>query len=369
MNFDYNARLSRLRALLRDGVIAIALVPGANMRYFTGLSFHLMQRPTIALITADAFAMIIPQLEMAKLEERPDLHARAFIWSDSEGYQGAFQAAVDGLGLRGGTLGVDGMTMRVTEWLTFQQIDPTMGVRAVERGLIAIRAVKSPEEIDAMRRAVAVSERALARLLPEIKAGVTEREIASRLSVLMKEEGGHGESFSPAVQFGANSALPHGSVGDRRLERGQLIIIDFGALVDGYPADITRTFCLGEASADIQRIFDTVLSANRAAVAAARPGVPMGDVDKAARDLIAAAGYGAYFIHRTGHGLGLDIHEPIPQIAAGVTDILQPGMAFTIEPGIYLPGVGGARIEDDVVVTADGVEVLTQFPRELVIPA
>ncbi|PJF24544.1 MAG: peptidase M24 family protein, partial [Phototrophicales bacterium] len=125
----------------------------------------------------------------------------------------------------------------------------------------------------------------------------------------------------------------------------------------------------GEASSEIQHIFNTVLSANIAAKAAVRPGVPMGDVDKAARDLISAAGYGAYFIHRTGHGLGLDIHEPIPQIAAGVTDVLQPGMTFTIEPGIYLPGVGGVRIEDNVVVTADGVEVLTQFPRELVIPA
>lgn len=369
MNFDYNARLNRLRTLLTDGVSAVALVPGANMLYFTGLSFHLMQRPTIALITADTFAMIIPQLEAIKLDERPDLQTRAFIWSDSEGYQGAFEAAVDRLGLRGGILGVDGMTMRVTEWLTFSRIDPTMGVRGVERDLIAIRAIKSPEEIDAMRRAIAVSERALERLLPEIKAGVTEREIASRLSVLLKEEGGQGESFSPAVQFGANSALPHGLVGDRQLERGQLIIIDFGAVVDGYPADITRTFCLGEASAEIQRMFNTVLSANIAAKAAVRPGVPMGDVDKAARDLIAAAGYGAYFIHRTGHGLGLDIHEPIPQIAAGVTDVLQPGMTFTIEPGIYLPGVGGVRIEDNVVCTEDGVEVLTQFPRELVIPA
>jgi Xaa-Pro dipeptidase len=135
--------------------------------------------------------------------------------------------------------------------------------------------------------------------------------------------------------------------------------------VDGYPADITRTFCLGAPDAEMQRVYDTVLAANEAARAAVQPGVPMGSVDQAARDVITAAGYGAYFIHRTGHGLGLDVHEAIPQIAAGVTDVLEPGMVFTIEPGIYLPGWGGVRIEDNVVVTTAGCDVLTQFPRRL----
>jgi Xaa-Pro dipeptidase len=154
-------------------------------------------------------------------------------------------------------------------------------------------------------------------------------------------------------------------VTDRPLGADEFLLIDYGGLIADYPADITRTFCFGQPTAQMQRMFEVVLAANRAAVAATKPGVPMGDIDKAARDVIEAAGYGEYFIHRTGHGLGLDVHEPIPQIASGVTDLLEPGMCFTIEPGVYVPGVGGVRTEDNVVVTEAGVDVLTSFPRTM----
>jgi Xaa-Pro dipeptidase len=366
MPIDYNARLDALRAQLGEAH-AVALVPGSNMRYFTGLDFHLGQRPTLALITRDGFGMIVPKLEAQKVTDRLDLNAQAFVWSDGDGYLGAFTAALDTLGLRGGVLGMDGMTMRVTEWLAFQTLDPTLRPARLERALIAIRARKTPDELDAMRRAIAISERALARLMDEIAPGQTEVQIAARLTALMSEEGAPGVAFDTTVQVGANTAYPHGIMGDRPLERGQFLIIDFGARVDGYPADITRTFCLGAATPEMERIYNTVLSANIAAKAAAYPGARMGDVDKAARDIIAAAGYGEYFIHRTGHGLGLDMHEPIPQIAAGVEETLDVDMVFTIEPGIYLPGVGGVRIEDDVVVTARGIDVLTSYPRQLVV--
>jgi len=346
---------------------AVAIVPGSNMRYFTGLDFHLGQRPTIALVTRDGFGMIVPKLEAIKVTDRADLNAQSFVWSDGDGYEGAFVAAVDALGLRGGVLGMDGMTMRVTEWLAFQAIDPTLRAARMERTLIGIRARKTPDELDAMRRAIAISERALARLMDEIQPGLTELQISARLTALMAEEGAARTAFETTVQVGANAAYPHGIMGDRPLQRGEFLIIDFGASVDGYPADITRTFCLGAASDEMRHIYNTVLSANIAAKAIARPGVRMGDVDKAARDIIAAAGYGDAFIHRTGHGLGLDIHEPIPQIAAGNTDVLDVNMVFTIEPGIYIPGMGGVRIEDDVVVTERGIDVMTSYPRELVI--
>lgn len=361
---DYKSRQAQLLKI--DEVDALAIVPGTNMIYFTGLEFHLSERPIIALMTPDGeMAFIIPELEVPKLHARPDLEARIFQWTDDQGYQRAIADAVDALGLHSKTLGVDGLTMRVTEWLAFQSADPSMQVQAVESALTRIRAHKTAEEIAFMRQAIALSERALENLLSWVQPGKTERDIARRLMEELSAQGSQGAAFDPLVQTGPNSALPHGFITDRALQADEFLLIDFGGAVEGYPADITRTFCLGEASVEMQKLYSIVLEANQAATAAAGPGVPMGTVDKAARDVIEAAGYGPYFIHRTGHGLGLDTHEAIPQIAAGVETPLEPGMTFTIEPGIYIPDLGGVRIEDNVTVTESSVEVLTSFPRQL----
>lgn len=365
LKVDYSARLAKLRAIA--GLDALALVPGFNMVYFTGLEFHLSERPVIALLTADGeLSFIIPELEVPKLNQRPDLEARAFPWSDTHGYADAFQQAVKELGLDGKQLGVDGLTMRVTELLEFQKVSPSIKVSAVERQIIRIMAMKTPDEVEAMRKACQISEAALDKLLAWVQPGMTERAIATRLNEEMSALGSQGVAFEPLVQAGSNSALPHGMLTDRALGRDEFLLIDYGGRYDGYPADITRTFCLGTPTAEMQKIYDTVKAANEAAIKVSGPGVAMGTVDKAARDVINAAGYGAYFIHRTGHGLGLAGHEMIPQIAEGVTDLLEPGMAYTIEPGIYVPGLGGVRIEDNVVVTKSGVDVLTSYPKSLI---
>lgn len=361
---DYKARQARLRQIA--GVDAIAIIPGPNLRYFTGLDMHVSERPIIALFTPDGqLSLIVPELEVPQLQARPDLEARAFMWTDVDGYMGAVQQAVADLGLIGGTLGVDGFAMRVSEWLAFQSVDSSLQVKAVEHDLVGIRARKMPDEIDLMRQAIKISEKALDTLLDWVQPGMTERQIAARLSDELSVQGSQGNSFGPLVQSGPNSAIPHGTTGDRALGADDFLLIDYGGLIEGYPADITRTFCLGQPTDEMQKMYDVVLSANQAATAVAGPGVAMGAVDKAARDVIEAAGYGQYFIHRTGHGLGLDIHESIPQIAAGVEDVLEPGMTFTIEPGVYVPGLGGVRVEDNIVVTDGGVEVLTSFPRML----
>ena len=257
------------------------------------------------------------------------------------------------------------MTMRATEAFTFQNIDPTLQVTGIERGLIGIRARKNPDEIANMRRAVEISEAALERLLAWVQPGMTEREIATRLNDEQLALGADGISFDALVQTGPNSANPHGVVTDRKLGENEFLLIDYGCSVAGYPSDITRTFCLGTPTEEMQRIYDTVAAANAAARARVAPGVPMREIDRAAREVIEAAGYGQYFTHRTGHGLGLEVHEPIPQIAGNVDDLLEPGMAFTIEPGIYVPGLGGVRIEDNIVVTDTGADVLTSFRRLL----
>ncbi|MEZ4669266.1 MAG: aminopeptidase P family protein [Anaerolineae bacterium] len=364
LKVDYQARLDKLRQAANGKTVV--LVPGWNMVYFTGLEFHLSERPVLALLSPDGhLSFIIPNLEIPKLNARPDLEGRAFGWSDTDGYSGAFEQAVKELGLKGSTLAVDGLTMRVTEWLEFNRIDSSMKVNAIERDIIGIMAQKMPDEVEFMRRACQISEAALDKLLAWVQPGMTERQIATRLSEEMGALGSEGAAFEPLVQTGPNSALPHGMLTDRVLGKDEFLLIDYGGRYAGYPADITRTFCLGTPTAEMVKIYDTVKAANEAALKVGGPGVAMGDVDKAARDVINAAGYGQYFIHRTGHGLGLAGHEIIPQIAEGVTDLLEPGMAFTIEPGIYVPGLGGVRIEDNVVVTDSGLDVLTSFRKSL----
>jgi Xaa-Pro dipeptidase len=174
--------------------------------------------------------------------------------------------------------------------------------------------------------------------------------------------------FSPIVQSGPNSANPHATPSDRKLEWGDLLVIDWGARYDGYISDITRTFTIGGVDDQLAHIAQVVLDANCAARSAARPGISAANVDQAARDVIKASGYGDFFIHRTGHGIGMEGHEA-PYIRAGNEMVLKPDMTFTIEPGIYLPGRGGVRIEDDVLISESGLESLTDLPRKLEIIA
>lgn len=360
---DFVGRQAGVRRLA--GVDAVVLVPGANLRYFTGLDLHLSERPILAFLDDKGLALVLPELEVPQLSAHPDLSPRVFSWSDEAGYQKAFRVALADLSLADKVLGLDSMTMRAGEYLALLEAAPGLRVQRAEGGLMAIRARKEPGEIDAIRKAVALSEQALSRLLPELHVGQREQEVAARLEQLLKDEGSEGNAFAPLVQSGPNSALPHGSPSARPLGAGEPLLIDFGGRKHGYPADITRTVFLGEPEPELARIFELVSEANRAAVAAVGPGVAMQEIDRAARRVIDRAGYGERFVHRTGHGLGLEVHESIPQLAEGVTAPLEPGMVLTVEPGIYLPGVGGVRLEDNVVVTETGAEVLTQLPHRL----
>ncbi|MGB7339604.1 MAG: aminopeptidase P family protein [Phototrophicaceae bacterium] len=364
VQIDYDARLKTLMSSVAADVVA--LVPGPNMEYFTGLHFHLSERPTIAFVHADGLSFVIPQLEMTKLTNRPDLEVQAFGWSDSDGYEAAFKSAVTALGIDGtAQLGVDGMTMRVFEWLGLAAGGASVReAMDVGQDLLLVRSYKTDDEIALMQAAIDLSEEALKRTIAWAKVGMTELEISKKLTDEMSNLGTDGLAFGSLVLTGENSALPHGSSGNRVLGANEFLLIDFGGKKQGYPADITRTFCLDEPTEQMREIYQAVLDANLAAQAIAKPGVTCHEVDKAARDVIVAAGYGDYFTHRLGHGLGLSGHE-LPNIAENNHVPLEEGMVFTIEPGIYLPGVGGVRIEDDVVVTADGIRSLTTFPREL----
>ena len=259
--------------------------------------------------------------------------------------------------------------MRVQEYRLLVAPLDGVQVRAAEAVIQPVRACKDETEVSAIRAAVQVCERALADVVAGIRPGMTEAEIAARLVRALLDHGEADVPLRPAVLSGPNSALPHGSPGSRRIAAGDPLLFDFVCTVQGYYADITRTFVVGAEPAPwFREIYEVVQQANAAARAAVRPGATCAEIDRAAREVIEAAGYGAYYVHRTGHGLGLEVHEA-PSLSAAEEGRLAAGNVVTIEPGIYLPGKGGVRIEDDVLVTGDGCETLTSFSRELLVIA
>lgn len=237
---------------------------------------------------------------------------------------------------------------------------------ALEDPVGSLRRVKKPEEIERIRRATKLAEAALTELLQKIEAGQSEQELALELEVIMRRSGAEKAAFDLIVAAGENSAHPHHRPKKRRLQKGDLLLFDIGAQVDGYCCDLTRVFAVGEVPARALEIYGLVLRANRAAVAAVKAGASGKAVDAVARDMIDEAGYKEHFGHGLGHGVGLEVHEG-PSLSSLSGDTLEAGMVVTVEPGVYLPGFGGIRIEDLVVVTKDGCEVLTSFPRDRLI--
>lgn len=363
MNTD---RLQRLtEQIAAHGLDGLALVPGPNLLYVSGIHAHLSERPIVLILPADDDpAIIIPSLEAMKAREAGIPEDRIFDWNDAEGYHGAFQQACAHLELADYLLGVEALHMRVLEMQTLQRYAPGLQIAHAEPALSALRSIKDDSEIAAMERAIAVAEKALKRIAPRIKVGLTERQVAAMLTQELLASGADSIAFGPIVATGPNSAIPHAVPTDRVIRNGDLLVIDWGVYVDGYPSDITRTFAVGQIDPELQRIYEVVRLANEAARRAVRPGVTGREVDRVARDVIEDAGYGEYFIHRTGHGLGLEVHEP-PDMSPANDQAIAPGNVFTIEPGIYLPGRGGVRIEDNVVATADGGRTMTSYSRDL----
>lgn len=360
-------RLQRLTdAILEHGLDGIVLMPGPNLLYLSGIHVHVSERPILLFVPADDDpAIIIPTLEAQKAREAGIAEERIFHWSDDEGYTGAFQRACAHLELSDFLLGVEALHMRVLEMELLHRYAPGLTTAHAEPIMGALRLAKDEGELAAMQQAVNIAEQALESVIARIEIGQSEKRIAAMLSQALMDAGSQGNAFGPIVQAGPNSASPHAVPSDRPIHEGDLMVIDFGAIFEDYPSDITRTFAVGDISSELRRVYDIVRQANEAGRTAARPGATGRDVDRAARGVIDSGGYGDYFIHRTGHGLGLEIHEP-PYMTEGNTEPLSPGAVFTVEPGIYLPDLGGVRIEDDVVITADGARSLTSFSRELI---
>ena len=262
-------------------------------------------------------------------------------------------------------MGFEDGYMTVKEFETYRKALPCELVPATDL-LLELRRVKSREELEVMTAAQRIAERALEDILKEIRPGVTEREIAARLQYLMLHYGAENMSFDPIVVSGPNGSLPHGVPSEKEIRSGEFVTMDFGCIYHGYCSDMTRTVAVGSVTEEMRAVYETVLAAQQAGIAAARAGVTGKEVDGAARQVIADAGYEKYFGHGFGHGVGVEIHEE-PRASSANDTPLPAGAVISAEPGIYLPGRLGVRIEDVIVLTEDGCENLTRAPKELLV--
>jgi Xaa-Pro dipeptidase len=302
---------------------------------------------------------------MLKVRALP-YEVKAFPYGEKpSAWDGAFRSAIQSLGLDGKRIGVEPRAMRLLEYEYIKTSAPKASFPDASEVVSQLRVHKDADEVIAMCKAVQAAQSALEAAIPLIKIGMSEKELAAELVVQLLRNGSSSElAFSPIVSSGPNSANPHATPSDRKLQPGDLLVVDWGALVDGYISDLTRTFAVGEVDAECQKIHRIVQEANAAGRAAGKPGAACADVDIAARTVIEKAGYGQYFTHRTGHGIGMEGHED-PYMRGDNMQLLEPGMAYTVEPGIYLPGRNGVRVEDNMVITTTGVDCLSDMPREI----
>ena len=356
-------RIEALRfAMAAGGQPSSLLVTNlTNIRYLTGFTGS----AGILFVLADASVLVTDgRYETQATEQLAAAGCPATVQvAPAVAQRGAASTLVDengldALGLEAAHVSWARQRSFAAEWFPSVELVPTVGL--VE----GLRLVKDDAEISRLAAAARVADEALASIRPKLSSGPTEVEFGRLLDFEMRVMGATGPSFETIVASGPNAAKPHHRPGSRPISPGEPIVLDFGALVDGYCSDMTRTVWVdGISDPDLRRAYDVVMEAQAAGVAAVRAGVACVDVDRACRELIASAGWGERFVHGTGHGVGLDIHEA-PSLSAASTDTLDAGQVVTVEPGIYLPGLGGIRIEDTVVVTEDGCRPLTSTAKD-----
>lgn len=358
-------RLAALGAIMAaHGLDAVALVPGSSFRRIFKADFHQNERPLMVIAPrAGEPVAVVPTLELGSFAVLGFAGA-VLDWRDEAGYDAAFAAAGRALG-RLRRIGVEGQRMRVFEAQALARAFPGAEIVDAQRPIAALRLRKGADEVVALRAAIAVSERALDATLAAVRVGMSEAEVESRLLRELFAAGAEALAFAPIVAAGDNAARPHAKArADYRIRAGDALLLDFGASAQGYNADITRTVFVGHAGDGDRALYAAVAAANAAGRAAARPGITAGELDDVVQQVLEASPFRALIRHKTGHGLGLDVHEE-PYIMRGNPMPLEPGMVLTVEPGLYREGAIGVRIEDDVLITATGAESLTTFPREL----
>lgn len=349
--------ISQLReACTERNLEGILIVSGHNRRYLTGFT----GTAGVVLITSQA-ALLLTDFRYV---QQATAQAKDFeVLQYTGSYTEELARLVERFGLK--TIGYEEDHMTCGQFRTYQSVPvewvPTTGL--VEQ----FRMVKTPEEIGIIRTAAEIADAAFAHVVKWIRPGVTELEVSNELEFFMRKQGATSSAFDIIIASGHRGALPHGVASSKVIEAGEMVTMDFGALYQGYRSDMTRTLALGEPTAELKKIYEIVWEAERRGVAGLKPGMTSREADALTREYITEQGYGAYYQHGTGHGIGLEIHENPFLDYRRKEFVLESGMVITVEPGIYLPGVGGVRIEDDVLLTAEGYEVLTHSPKELLI--
>ncbi|MCY4665832.1 MAG: Xaa-Pro peptidase family protein [Acidimicrobiaceae bacterium] len=356
-----NGRLDRLRDRLDPvGVDAAVIVEAANVRWLTGFTGS---NGTVVVLGSGQ-ALLVTDSRYA--EQAPAQLAEAGC-SDEVEVVVARQAVQAVAGRLDSTarLGLENSVAWGEQIRWSEAVDAeTVPLSEAVEGL---RAVKDPAELARMQAAARIADEALTATEPMLRPGVTEVRIQQALDDAIRAAGASGPAYDTIVASGPNSALPHAQPTDRRLQSGDLMIVDVGAAVDGYRSDMTRSFVLGDPDEQVEAMLEVVGRSQSAGVEAVRPGVEASEIDGACRSIIEEAGMGEAFVHGSGHGVGLDIHE-LPRVVSGSTAVLEPGNVLTVEPGVYFPGVGGTRVEDLLVVTDDGCRPLTLYPKTPVVP-
>ena len=344
--------------MARHNLDAVYVTKPVSIAYLTGFHAEPYERLMALAVRPDRATLIVPAIEQEKAARHSD-QAEVVSWRDGEDAYALVRAALDGcveVGVEKDHLSLLAAEMLIARTAAREMVDVSPEIRRLRR-------IKHQVELDNLARAAAITDAVTEEVVNRLHAGQTELEVSVLIGSAIGEQGGT-LSFESLVQSGPNSALPHMRPTSRKLAAGDLVLLDFGAAFDGYRADTTRMAVVGDPSARHKEIHGLVLAAQDAAIAAVRAGTTTGAVDRAARQVIEAAGMGDGFFHRVGHGLGLEAHED-PSVDPGSTIVLEAGMVFTIEPGIYIPGWGGVRIEDDVVVEPSGCRVLTKADRSL----
>jgi Xaa-Pro aminopeptidase len=349
-----NERLKSVRLLLQSASLdAVVFFGLPNIRYLSGFT------------GTDGVFVVTREVAVFLTDSRYEQQAQIQVCADrvicyQTKFSGIAEFFEENKCLK---IGFDAAALSVAQFETFKAaVSAPIEWRPLNKQLLGLRQIKDADELNSIRQAAGLNRRALEAVLPLFKPGVSERYIALELEIALKRFGGEANAFDFIVASGERGALPHGVASEKLLSAGDLVTIDFGTQVGGYHSDETVTLAIGECDGKLRQIFDIVLEAHDSAIASVKPGMAIADLDAVARDLIAAAGYGDYFGHGLGHGVGLEIHEQ-PTVSPRSSDVLCAGMVITIEPGIYLPGSGGVRIEDMVVVTDTGCEVLTSIPK------
>lgn len=342
------------------GLDAMLLTQEANRLYASG--FHSTDTDGAALVTKDG-TYYWTDSRYIEAAEREVKDAKVELVTIGRGYSVLINEAIDRHGLK--TIGFEDEYMTVADWKQYQE-KLHAELKPATKLLTELRMVKDPEELDALIGAQRIAEKALSEIYNDIKPGVTEKEIAAKLTYLMLRYGAENMSFDPIVASGANGSIPHAVPSEKKIAAGEFVTMDFGCIYHGYCSDMTRTVAVGHVTDEMDRVYHVVLNAQLAGIAAAKAGVPGCDIHNAAAKVIADAGYGDYFGHGFGHGVGVEIHES-PRASTTWKEPLPAGAVISAEPGIYIPGKFGVRIEDVIVIQDGGCENIHRAPKKLMI--